>query len=36
MGRELRKSAEPLPDTAERGILGAVNSMVGRQVIASG
>jgi AcrR family transcriptional regulator len=33
-GRELRKAGEPLPDTAERGILGAVNSMVGRQVIA--
>jgi AcrR family transcriptional regulator len=33
-GRELRKEEEPLPDTTERGILGAVNSMVGRQVIA--
>lgn len=32
-GRELR-SGEPLPDTAERGILGAANSMVGRQVMA--
>jgi AcrR family transcriptional regulator len=32
-GRHLR-SGEPLPDTAERGILGALNSMVGRQVMA--
>lgn len=32
-GRELR-AGEPLPDTAERGILGAVNSMIGRQVMA--
>jgi len=31
-GRELRGSAEPLPETAERGILGALNSMVARQV----
>ncbi len=33
-GRELRATGEPLPDTAERGILGAVNSIVGRQVLA--
>ncbi|HET7508822.1 MAG TPA: TetR/AcrR family transcriptional regulator [Solirubrobacterales bacterium] len=33
-GRELRAGGEPLPDTAERGILGALNSMVGRQVTA--
>jgi AcrR family transcriptional regulator len=33
-GRDLRQADEPLPDTAERGILGAVNSMVGRQVTA--
>ncbi|MGN6588646.1 MAG: TetR/AcrR family transcriptional regulator [Solirubrobacterales bacterium] len=33
-GRELRDGGEPLPDTAERGILGAVNSMIGRQVMA--
>lgn len=33
-GRDLRDGGEPLPDTAERGILGAVNSMVGRQVTA--
>jgi AcrR family transcriptional regulator len=33
-GRELREGGEPLPETAERGILGAVNSMVGRQVTA--
>lgn len=33
-GRELRHGGEPLPDTAERGILGAVNSMVGRQLTA--
>lgn len=33
-GRELRDGAEPLPETAERGILGAVNSMIGRQVTA--
>ena len=32
-GRELR-DRESLPDTAERGILGAVNSMIGRQVVA--
>ncbi|HSC21795.1 MAG TPA: TetR/AcrR family transcriptional regulator [Solirubrobacterales bacterium] len=32
-GRELH-SGEPLPQTAERGILGALNSMVGRQVMA--
>jgi len=31
-GRELRASAEPLPETAERGILGALNSMIARQV----
>jgi len=33
-GRELREGGEPLPDTAERGILGAVDSMIGRQVTA--
>lgn len=33
-GRGLRDGGEPLPDTAERGILGAVNSMVGRQLTA--
>jgi AcrR family transcriptional regulator len=33
-GREVRDGGEPLPDTAERGILGAVNSMVARQVTA--
>jgi AcrR family transcriptional regulator len=33
-GRELRPPEEPLPDTAERGILGAVNSMIARQVLA--
>jgi AcrR family transcriptional regulator len=32
-GRDMRRG-EPLPDTAERGILGALNSMVGRQVMA--
>jgi AcrR family transcriptional regulator len=32
-GRELREG-DPLPDTAERGILGAVNSMIGRQLMA--
>jgi AcrR family transcriptional regulator len=30
-GRELAKSAAELPDTTERGLLGAVSSMVGRQ-----
>lgn len=35
-GRKLREGGEPLPETAERGILGAVNSMVGRQVTAGG
>ena len=35
-GRELRDGGEPLPATAERGILGAVNSMIGRQVMAGG
>jgi AcrR family transcriptional regulator len=33
-GRKLQDGREPLPDTAERGILGAVNSMVGRQATA--
>lgn len=33
-GRELGGGGEPLPETAERGILGAVNSMIGRQVMA--
>ena len=33
-GREVRDGAEPLPDTAERGILGAVNSMIARKVTA--
>jgi AcrR family transcriptional regulator len=33
-GRALREVDEPLPDTAERGILGAVNSIIGRQVLA--
>jgi AcrR family transcriptional regulator len=33
-GRELREDGEPLPETAERGILGAVNSMVARQLVA--
>jgi AcrR family transcriptional regulator len=33
-GRAMRDGGEPLPDTAERGILGALNSMVGRQVTA--
>lgn len=31
-GRRLREGGESLPDTAERGILGALNSMVARQV----
>lgn len=33
-GREVRGEAPPLPETAERGILGAVNSMVARQLTA--
>lgn len=33
-GRAVREGGGPLPETAERGILGAVNSMVGRQVTA--
>ena len=33
-GRKQRAGGEPLPETAERGILGAVNSMVGRQLLA--
>jgi AcrR family transcriptional regulator len=33
-GRVMGRGGEPLPDTAERGILGAVNSMIGRQVAA--
>jgi AcrR family transcriptional regulator len=33
-GRKLRAGGEPLPETAERGILGALNSMVGRQLTA--
>lgn len=31
-GRQQREGGESLPDTAERGILGALNSMVARQV----
>lgn len=34
-GRDLRDGEDPLPDTTERGILGAVNSMIGRQVMAA-
>jgi AcrR family transcriptional regulator len=33
-GRDLREAAAPLPETAERGILGAINSMVARQLTA--
>lgn len=33
-GRERRDGGEPLPGTTERGLLGAVNSMIGRQVMA--
>jgi AcrR family transcriptional regulator len=33
-GRSLRAGGEPLPETAERGILGALNSMVARQLTA--
>lgn len=33
-GREMRDDGAPLPDTAERGILGAVNSMVARKLMA--
>lgn len=35
-GRNLRDGGEPLPETAERGLLGAVNSMIGRQATAGG
>lgn len=34
-GRELRGVADPLPETTERGILGAVNSMVARHLTGS-
>lgn len=33
-GRALREGSDALPETAERGILGAVNSMIGRHVLA--
>lgn len=33
-GRKLGECSETLPDTVERGILGAVNAMIGRQVLA--
>lgn len=33
-GRKMREGAAALPETAERGILGAVNSMVARQLTA--
>lgn len=33
-GRRVSPAAEGLPPTTERGLLGAVNSMIGRQVIA--
>lgn len=33
-GRTQRQGGEALPDTAERGILGALNSMIARQVTA--
>jgi AcrR family transcriptional regulator len=33
-GRKLRAGGEPLAETGERGILGAINSMVGRQLTA--
>lgn len=33
-GRELRSAAEPLPETTERGLLGAASSLVARQVVA--
>lgn len=33
-GRELREAGEGLPEAAEHGILGAANSMIGRQVMA--
>jgi AcrR family transcriptional regulator len=35
-GRKQRPGGEALPDTAERGILGALNSMVARQVTKAG
>lgn len=35
-GRELRESAEPLPETTERGLLGAATSLIGRQVFTGG
>lgn len=33
-GRNLREGAEALPDTAERGLLGAANSMIARHLLA--
>lgn len=35
-GRELREAGYPLPDTTERGLVGAANSMIGRHVLAQG
>ena len=33
-GRELRKDSEPLPETTEKGLLGAANSLIARQILA--
>ncbi len=33
-GRALRAGADALPDTAERGLLGAANSMIARHLLA--
>jgi AcrR family transcriptional regulator len=35
-GRSLRADADPLPDTAERGFLGAVSSMIARHLVGGG
>ncbi len=35
-GRELRDGGEPLPDTTERGLLGAAAALVARKLVAGG
>jgi AcrR family transcriptional regulator len=35
-GRTLRADADPLPDSAERGFLGAVSSMIARHLVGGG
>jgi AcrR family transcriptional regulator len=34
-GRELRRDAQPLPETTEKGLLGGASSLIGRQAFSS-